>query len=312
MIFTENNETDPETWSGDWWRSEVLEAALLIAILISAGLIAKYVIHKVIQRMIKRVEDAPPDDFLGSKRAAKVVFGAAGVYSERRVQRAQTLGSLAESIATVVIWVIITLMVLSELGLDIAPLIASAGIAGVALGFGAQNLVKDFLGGIFMLMEDQYGVGDVVDLGEATGTVEHVGLRVTRLRDVNGTVWYVRNGEVLRSGNFSQDWARAVIDVGVGYGEDAKRVQDVLLDVAQELRADSEWSNKVIDEPEVWGIEQLAADSVVVRLVLKTKPLEQWAVARQMRQRIKARFDSEGIEIPFPQRKVWMHTDTTS
>ena len=203
--------------------------------------------------------------------------------STRRVQRAQTMGSLLKSIVTGVVVAVVGTMMLSELGVDIAPIVASAGIIGVALGFGAQTLVKDFLSGIFMIFEDQYGVGDVVDLGEASGTVEAVSLRVTRLRDVNGTVWYVRNGEILRVGNMSQNWARSVLDVNVGYREDLVQVRRVLAEVAHDLWEDDDYRGLIIEEPEVWGVEEIAADGVTVRVTLKTAPMEQWAVAREMR-----------------------------
>jgi small-conductance mechanosensitive channel len=214
-----------------------------------------------------------------------------------------------KSLSTGIVGIVIVLMILSEVGVDVGPLVAGAGILGVALGFGSQALVKDFLSGIFMVLEDQYGVGDVVDVGEASGSVEAVGLRVTRLRDVAGTVWYVRNGEILRVGNQSQGWARAVLDVAVAYGEDVGRVQDLLRAVGRELHRDPDWGRLVLEEPEVWGVEALAADSVIVRLVVKTVPLEQWKVARELRRRIKARFDREGVEIPFPQRAVWLRQD---
>src|SRR6187200_2366728 len=201
--------------------------------------------------------------------------------STRRVQRAQTMGSLLKSIVSGVVVAVAATMMLSELGVDIAPIVASAGIIGVALGFGSQTLVKDFLSGIFMIFEDQYGVGDVVDLGEASGTVEAVSLRVTRLRDVNGTVWYVRNGEILRVGNMSQNWARTVLDIGVAYSEDLARVRRVLMEVAHDLWEDEEFKGLVIEEPEVWGVEALSPDGVTVRVTLKTAPLEQWSVARE-------------------------------
>ena len=156
--------------------------------------------------------------------------------------------------------------------------------------------MKDFLSGIFMIFEDQYGVGDVVDLGEAGGTVEAVGLRVTRIRDVEGTVWYVRNGEILRVGNQSQNWARTVLDIPVGLDQDLHRVQQVLKDVAHDLWLDEDYKHLVIEEPEVWGVQDLTPNWITVRVTLKTAPLEQWAVAREMRQRIKLRFDHEGIE----------------
>ena len=165
--------------------------------------------------------------------------------------------------------------------------------------------MKDFLSGVFMIFEDQYGVGDVVDLGEAIGTVEAVTLRVTRLRALDGTVWYVPNGEIVRVGNMSQNWARTVLDISVAYTEDLARVRRILQDVAHDLWEDEDYKNVIIEEPEVWGVEQLGIDGVTVRVTLKTAPLEQWAVAREMRQRIKARFDHEGIEIPFPQRVIW-------
>ncbi|WP_310529709.1 mechanosensitive ion channel family protein [Nocardioides sp.] len=218
------------------------------------------------------------------------------------------MGSLLKSIVTGVVVAVIVTMMLSELGANIGPVIASAGIIGVALGFGAQSLVKDFLSGIFMIFEDQYGVGDVVDLGEASGTIEAVSLRVTRLRDVNGTVWYVRNGEIIRVGNMSQNWARTVLDINVAYGEDLANVRRVLQDVAHELWLEEDFKGLIIEEPEVWGVEQLGIDGVAVRVTLKTAPMEQWAVARAMRERIKARFDYEGIEMPFTHRVVW-HRD---
>ena len=192
-----------------------------------------------------------------------------------------------------------------EIGVNVAPIIASAGILGLALGFGAQSLVSDFLSGIFMIFEDQYGVGDEVDLGEAVGTVEAVSLRVTRLRDVNGTVWYVRNGEVLRVGNMSQNWARTVLDIVVGYQEDLTEVTRVLKDVAHDVWDDEDFRGIVLEEPSVWGVQDLGADGVTVRVALKTAPSQQWAVAREMRARIKKRFDIEGIEIPYPQLTIW-------
>ena len=216
------------------------------------------------------------------------------------------------NVVDVVIAVITLLTVLSIIGIPMGPLLASAGVGGVALGFGAQSLVKDFLSGIFMIFEDQYGVGDVVDLGEANGTVEAVSLRVTRLRDVNGTVWYVPNGEIVRVGNMSQNWARTVLDVHVGYREDLARVRRVLQEVAHDLWNDEAYKALVIEEPEVWGVQELGIDGVTVRVTLKTAPLEQWAVAREMRERVKARFDDEGIEIPLPQRVVWHRESPTA
>ena len=268
-------------------------AVLTIAILAVLG---RWLLGKVIDRLVRRAETGLLPDriqWLGSDNAIA-----------RRVQRARTMGSVLKSISSIVVVTISLLMILPELGLDIAPLLASAGIIGVALGFGAQSLVKDFLSGIFMIFEDQYGVGDVVNVGEASGTVEAVTLRVTRLRDVNGTVWYVRNGEILRVGNMSQNWARTVLDVPVSYLEDLSRVRRVLQEVAHDLWEDDDFKGQVIEEPEVWGVESMTPEALTVRVTMKTAPLQQWNVAREMRERVKARFDHEGIHMPSPQRVV--------
>jgi small-conductance mechanosensitive channel len=284
-------------WTGKSTLAEVSDvvigAPLALLGLLLFGLVLRWVLHKLVDRLVRRAESGVLPD-----RISPVV-------SARRAQRAKTMGSLLKSVITGLLVAVIGTMMLSEVGVNIAPIIASAGILGIALGFGAQSLVKDFLSGVFMIFEDQYGVGDVVDVGEAIGTVEAVTLRVTRLRDLNGTVWYVPNGEIMRVGNMSQNWARAVLDVSVGYGEDLARVTRVLREVSHDLWEDEDFSELIIEEPEVTGVEMLAADSVNLRVLIKTLPMEQWAVAREMRQRIKARFDHEGIEIPFAQRVVW-------
>ncbi|RYB95909.1 mechanosensitive ion channel family protein [Nocardioides oleivorans] len=284
--------------------------------LVVIGLLVRWLLHRVIDRVVRQAEVGMLPDRLsravtGGKVAGRV--GAALNLGEdagytRRVQRAATMGSLLKSIVTGVVFAVIALMFISELGYDIAPLIASAGILGVALGFGAQTLVKDFLSGIFMIFEDQYGVGDVVDLGEASGTIEAVSLRVTRLRDVNGTVWYVRNGEVLRVGNMSQNWARTVLDVTVGYTEDLVKVRQVLEEVAHSLWDDEDFTGQIIEEPEVWGVESLGVEGIVMRVTLKTAPLQQWAIARTMRERVKARFEAEGINLAVAQRVTWQQS----
>ena len=202
---------------------------LAIFWLLVLGFLARWLIHKVITRLVAKASNG----VLPPKLTRGPLAEAARANQERRAQRALTMGSLLRSIVTGVIAVIVLIMAIAQLGYNIAPLIASAGIIGLALGFGAQSLVKDFLSGIFMIFEDQYGVGDVIDLGEVSGTVEAVTLRVTRLRGIDGTVWYVRNGEILRVGNQSQNWARTVLDVSVGYGEDLARVRRVLKEVAQ-------------------------------------------------------------------------------
>jgi moderate conductance mechanosensitive channel len=295
----------------DW----LIGIPLSIAFLVALGLVLRVVFHRLVDRLVSRAEGGVLPHRMGRfsrRRPPAPAQHTAAAYDlatqTRRVQRAKTMGDLLKSVITGVLVAMFGTMVLSQLGVNIAPIIASAGIIGIALGFGAQSLVKDFLSGVFMIFEDQYGVGDVVDLGEAVGTVEAVTLRVTRLRDLEGTVWYVPNGEILRVGNKSQNWSRTVIDVGVGYDEDLARVQRVLKDVARDLWEDEEFREVIIEEPEVTGVEALTPDAITLRVMVKTAPLEQWAIGRELRQRIKARFDHEGIEIPFPQRVVW-HRD---
>jgi moderate conductance mechanosensitive channel len=281
---------------------------LAILALVLIGLLTRWLLHRVIDRLAAEAAEGAVPSLLARSRVPLHLLEQNSAAAERRQQRAATMGSLLKSITTGVVAAVIVFMAVAQLGYNIAPLIASAGIVGLALGFGAQSLVKDFLSGIFMILEDQYGVGDVVDLGTASGTIEAVGLRVTRLRDVNGTVWYVRNGEILAVGNMSQNWARTVLDIPVAFSEDLGRVRSLLEDVAHKVWEDPDYRPDILEEPEVWGVERWDPDGVVMRVVLKTAPLQQWSVAREMRERIKARFDAEGIEIPLPQRMVW-HRD---
>ncbi|MGQ0837950.1 mechanosensitive ion channel family protein [Actinokineospora sp.] len=218
--------------------------------------------------------------------------------SERRAQRAKTIGSVLKSVVSFAVYGLAFILVLGELGVNLAPIIASAGIVGVALGFGAQNLVKDFLSGIFMMLEDQYGVGDVVDVGEASGTIEAVGLRVTTLRDVNGTVWYVRNGEILRVGNSSQGFAVAVVDLPVGYSADIEQVTDLLTRVAAEVTGEEPFASDVIEPPEVLGVEKVTPESITIRMTVKVRPGRQWTVQRALRARAMGAVEEAGIQPP--------------
>jgi small-conductance mechanosensitive channel len=284
---------------------------LLIIGLVLFAFVVRWVLHRLVDRVVRRAETGVLPARVWRNGHPKEKSAASTTTSARRALRARTMGTLLKSIISAVVFTVLVIMVLAELGYNIAPILAGAGVLGVAVGFGSQSLVKDFLSGVFMLFEDQYGVGDVVDLGSATGTIEAVSLRVTRLRDVDGTVWYVRNGEILRVGNMSQNWARTVLDIPVDYSEDLHHVREVLKDVAHDLWIDDEYKAVIIEEPEVWGVQSLDADSVVVRVTLKTAPMEQWNVAREMRERVKARFDHEEIEIPRHQRIVYQHQAAT-
>ncbi|MFD0536810.1 mechanosensitive ion channel family protein [Actinomadura luteofluorescens] len=207
---------------------------------------------------------------------------------------------MLRSIASIIIMGTAAFSILGSLGLNLAPILASASVIGVAVGFGAQNIVKDFLAGLFMLLEDQYGVGDVIDVGSAKGTVEAVTLRVTRMRDVDGTVWYVPNGEIKKVGNESQNWGRAVLDIPVDINEDTEKVKEILQTTADELVADSPWSDIVLEQPSVWGVQALAGDAVVIRVVLKTVPGRQGDIARELRERVKRAFDEAGVTVATP------------
>jgi small conductance mechanosensitive channel len=209
----------------------------------------------------------------------------------------------------VIIWTIAILIIIGEVGIDLGPLLAGAGIAGVALGFGAQTLVKDCISGLFMLIEDQYGIGDVIDLGEATGVVEHLSLRTTVLRGVDGTVWHVPNGVVQRVGNLSQLWSVALVDVDVAYETDLERARDVLERAASAVCEREEHADKIVEAPKVLGVEALAADGITLRVIVRVEPGAQWDIQRAIREEVKRVFDAEGIEIPFPQRTVWMRAD---
>jgi small conductance mechanosensitive channel len=232
--------------------------------------------------------------------------------TERSAQRTQTLGEVMSNVGAIVIYSIAFVMALAEFDISLGPILASAGVAGVALGFGAQSVVKDFLSGIFMLIEDQYGVGDVIDVGEAAGVVEKVNLRVTQVRDIHGTLWHVPNGEIRRVGNKSQEWARAVLDVEVAYGTDIAVAMGVIKRVADEVWEEAPDNATILEEPEIWGIEYFGESAIAIRLAMKVEPAEQWTTARLVRGRLKEAFDAEGIEIPFPQRTIWFNQAPSS
>ncbi|HEX6310460.1 MAG TPA: mechanosensitive ion channel family protein [Acidimicrobiia bacterium] len=296
----------------DWAEfADRFSAPLRVLIILAVAYIVVRVSRRVIRRVVRRLETGDSETKLEQfrRRTGLALLDTSDqMPTARRVQRARTIGVVLRSIVTVLVWTVAALMALGELGVNLAPLVAGAGIAGIAIGFGAQTLVRDFLSGIFMLFEDQYGVGDVINVGEATGVVEGVSLRTTRLRDVEGVVWHVPNGEIHRVGNMSQQWSRALLDIEVAYDTDIPTATRVIKDTADAMWQDADWSRLILSEPEVWGVEGLGASSIVIRLVVQTRPLEQWRVARELRARIKRSFDEAGIEIPFPQQTVTFRT----
>jgi len=288
----------------NWWLDSVLPAAIRIVLIIVILLIVRQASNRAIRRAFnRRAEKA---------QQVQAADGQEAIAAKRKAQRAHTLSSLFQNIVTILVLTTMVLMVLAQLGFNLGPLIAGAGIAGVAIGFGAQSLVADFLSGIFILMEDQYGVGDVVDVGDATGTVEEVQLRTTQLRAVDGSLWFVRNGEIMRVGNMSQDWSRGILDIGIAYAADIPKAKQAMSEVGQAFMTDPDFLGQVLETPQVWGVQELAADSVVIRMVVTTKPGAQFAVERALRERIKVKFDEEGIEIPFQQRTIWIRQDPGS
>lgn len=282
-----------ETWH--FLLGAPLRIAMIVLGAVVVSAVARLVIRKVTRGIAKGTRSRIVRRF--DQDGPRWVQDA-GLASERQTQRASTVGSVLSSVTTLVIAVIAILMIISELGFNIAPVLASAGIAGVALSFGAQSLVKDYLSGIFMVAEDQLGIGDSVDLGDAVGTVESVGLRVTQVRDVKGTLWHVRNGEILRVGNQSQGWARCVLDIPVPYDTNIDLLSDLIEHEAMLLRDDPDIGPNIVADPEVWGVEQITGESITVRLAVKTAPLQQWDVARVLRVRIKKLLDREGLRLP--------------
>ncbi|MET9517654.1 mechanosensitive ion channel family protein [Streptomyces sp. NPDC002994] len=277
------------SWVEQNW-STWLSVGLRILLIVVIATVLRTVIRRSLTKLIARMN-----------RSAQAVEGTALggllVNAERRRQRSEAIGSVLRSVASFLILGTAALMVLGALNINLAPLLASAGVAGVALGFGARNLVTDFLSGVFMILEDQYGVGDNIDAGVASGEVIEVGLRVTKLRGENGEIWYVRNGEIKRIGNLSQGWATAGIDVQVHPSEDLDRVRQVIVDTADELAKADPWSEVLWGPVEVLGLDSVLLDSMVVRVSAKTMPGKALGVERELRWRIKQAFDRAGIRI---------------
>jgi small-conductance mechanosensitive channel len=267
-----------------------------ILLIIFAALLLRFVVSRMIRRIIKSASSDRRQGLFHPlrQRMPSSLQDATGLGTQRRTQRAAALGSVLQSIASVTVFSVSTMMVLSELGVDLAPLLASAGIAGIALGFGAQNLVKDFIAGLFMLLEDQYGVGDNVDLGDISGTVEAVGLRITTIRDARGVLWYIRNGEIVRVGNRSQGWAVVVVDVPVGFAG-VDEAADVLRAAAARLAEDPAFADDLMEPPKVLGVEQLTVDGAVLRTTAKTASSAQWRVGRELRRRLTEALENAGI-----------------
>ncbi|MEX2572217.1 MAG: mechanosensitive ion channel domain-containing protein [Gemmatimonadota bacterium] len=265
----------------------LLGTGLKILVILVLAWIAYWMLGLVVRRIERSAESSDPSTISAHE------------------QRMATVVSLVRSVGIVMIAVIALFMVLSSLGLQIGPLLAGAGVVGLAISFGAQSLVRDVISGLFILFENQFGVGDVVRISDVSGKVEKMTLRIVVLRDLQGVMHVVPNGEILRVSNLTRAFSRAVLEIGVAYKEDADRVMDVMRGIGAELWADPEWQPLLVEEPTVPGIESFGDSAVNIRMVATTLPLKQWDVARELRRRIKRRFDDENIEIPFPHRTLF-------
>jgi len=278
----------------DWTvaAERFLGTPLQILAILLVAVIGRWLLHRLINSVVGRAGERHADRLRRLPgRAGEILADASGLAHERYVQRTQTVGAVLRSVVTVVVTTLAVLTIMATLGVPLAPLLASAGVGGVALGFGAQSLVRDFLSGIFMIVEDQYGVGDTIDVGDAVGVVEDVSLRVTRLRDRNGVVWYVRNGEIVRVGNQSQGWSTAAITVPFALDADLPQVTEVLRSALADLPTTDE---RVLESPTV-VIESLSAGAITVRVSAKCLPTVHLDVQRDLRIRVKNALDAAGI-----------------
>lgn len=300
----------------NWWSNPVtqewlINKPIIILITLLVAIIAHAVLRRLINRLAKRNIDnggkkkKPISSILKRGRAeeeeTRQLQLSRQAQEQRRQSRIRTLSSVGKSTVAIVVWVFAVLSILQTIGVNVGPLIASAGVIGVALGFGAQSLVKDFLSGIFMLVEDQYGVGDTIDVGEGiVGDVEEISLRVTTVRDIDGTLWYIRNGEILRVGNFSDEFSIARIQVPVGLTNDADHAWNVILESAVEGASDPKIEDAIMEAPEMNGLTSLESDQMSFRVSVKTLPGQQWAVQRFLQAKVVNDLSKAGITMPYP------------
>lgn len=270
------------------WNLTIVQVAVIVIFAFVARWLLLFVIRRVVTQIVSGVKKGQNVDDTQSLDVSPVT-------AVRVVQRTRTLGSVLTNIVNVLIVIIAILLIVTEINPGILGSFALLTAAlGAGLGFGAQNIVKDVLNGLFMVMEDQLGVGDVVDLGLATGVVESVGIRITQVRDVEGTLWFVRNGEILRTGNMSQGWARVIVDLAIPYASDVEAVQAELLKVARALASSRKWRSAMLGKPEIWGLESISAEALVVRLVVRTRVGARWDFARDLRLHLKKALDGMG------------------
>jgi small conductance mechanosensitive channel len=294
------------------WLSGLGGAALRIAIIILVAAVVHFLGSRIIKRSVGRwiARGRSREDSLTDTPEATVELRSM-LMSQRREQRAHAVGQLLNSLLAFTVWGTAGLVILTEIGVNIGPVLASAGVVGVALGFGAQTLVKDYLSGFFLIVEDQYGVGDLVDLGEVTGRVEEVGLRVTRVRDLTGVVWYFRNGEIIRVANQSQGWTMASAVIPVSYNADLAKVRQVVAEVGNDMFNDPETRERLLGRPIFAGVEAVSGEAVFIKVLAKARGGQQLPLTRELRERLKSGFDARGIVVPMMTRPMGYNADGT-
>ena len=284
----------PEPWQ------TLVGVPLRVVVIILGAALARFVVHRLVDRYVRKANERHENRFTLLGAVGGVLANATGYGNERHEKRVATAATIVKSTVSVIIIGTALLMILDLFGIPLGPLLASAGVAGLAIGFGAQSLVKDTLSGLFMIVEDQYGVGDVIDTGTVVGTVEEVTLRITRLRDGDGVVWYIRNGEILRLGNRSQGWSVAVVDVQLAYTDDIVRVTGIMTAAVESLADEEPWSDVLMETPHVTGIEAMAQGLVTLRVTAQVRANERDGVQREIRRRLKVAFDANDVQMPVP------------
>ncbi|AIV39707.1 mechanosensitive ion channel family protein [Curtobacterium sp. MR_MD2014] len=298
MDLAANTTDDVPAWMSNTFTQfvETWHVPIVIVVTIIAAIIVRLVLRRVIKGIVDRVVN-------GAKRRQNVddtqALIASPVQTARVVQRTRTLGSVLENLATVAVVIIALAVIIPQVLPNAAVgIVGGASLIAAGLAVGAQSIVKDLLSGVFMILEDQAGVGDVVDTGQATGVVENVGLRVMQIRDVNGILWFVPNGQILRVGNLSQGWSRVLVDITVPYDTDIDAVQDALLRAAVTMSQEPRWRQRIVEKPEIWGLQSISDAGMVFRLVVKTRASELDVVGREMRVRLKRAVDELGVTLP--------------
>ena len=280
----------------DFLDNTLAGSIIVLAIIFLVALVTRWIWHRFVKRTTITFTKSAVTRYLANDKDSPREHEMA---IERYRARAAAVSGIVTSAGTFIIIAVAVLFALSSVGLDVAPLLASAGIAGIAIGFGAQTIIRDFLSGVFMVLENQYGVGDVVTVNAVTGTVEDVGLRITTIRDFDGTIWYVANGSVTELGNRSQGWSVAVVDVPMAHSSDLEHAKQVLMQSVTELQADERWSSRIMPDEPIVGVESITATAVTMRIRVHTVHEQQVPVARELRVRSVRALESAGVQMPF-------------